>query len=196
MWALILAIIVIILAIVNLLIIFSLQFKLRVDLNNLSVCFKIYILDSVEVFSFNFFVCEEKFYYQINRKNIKMLILSGNEENNKPKSKKKVDRLQRFNYLINSIPKIKFKKLHIDYAIKFDDLMKDSVFGGAVIAFAEAVANGSSKLEIEDFAIENVTAKESFRGMRLNCKLGLAVFSILAYGIKVIFSKRKFAVKI
>ena len=74
---------------------YGIKTTVRIDVNNLSLCVKIFIFDWIEVFCFKIFVSEQQFYYQINKKDIKLFERKGQDRKGKKKSRK----IRIFSYL-------------------------------------------------------------------------------------------------
>ena len=64
---------------------YGIKTTVRIDVNNLSLCVKIFIFDWIEVFCFKIFVSEQQFYYQINKKDIKLFERKGQDRKSKKK---------------------------------------------------------------------------------------------------------------
>ena len=52
---------------------YGIRISTRLDVDNLSVCVKVYIFDWIEIFCIKIFVSDALFYYQLNKNDIKLL---------------------------------------------------------------------------------------------------------------------------
>lgn len=175
--------------------IYGLKVHVRLDADNLSICIKVLIFDKVELFCFKFFVCDGEFYQQINKKDIKKCVLSKSDRKNLEVARKKFYRIQHFNYLISTLPKIQLRQLHINYAVHFDDLKDGAMFEGALKALSYTALVISDKLVIKDFELNNIADESNFKGVLLSCKFGFSIFTLMNYMLRMRMSKRKFTVE-
>ena len=171
MWWLILAfILILLLEFFVFVILYGIRLTLRVDANNMSICIKCYVLDCFEVMCVKLFVCENKFYYQINKKALKVINANDNDEKSK-KNKKKLRKSAFFFNLWSKRPEITIKNL--------------------------TVATNSNKLKINDFQLKNVSEESKFNGIDASCEIGgLTILKILFYALYAISIKGKYQVKI
>ncbi len=175
--------------------IYGLKVCVRLDTDNLSICIKALIFDKIEVFCFKFFVCDGEFYQQINKKDIKKSVLSKSDRKNLEVASKKFYRIQHFNYLISTLPKIQLRQLHINYAVRFDDFKDGAMFDGALKVISYTALGISDKLVIKDFELNNITSEGNFKGVLLSLKFGFSIFTLMNYVLRMRMSKRKFTVE-
>lgn|GEM_PF-3663468 len=179
---------------------YGIKFVLRLDLNNMSVCFKCYILDWIEVVCFKIFVCNGVFCYQLNKKPIKYL--DGNRETDIKKQKKcgNKSKLKLGAYLSNlwsRMPNIKVRRLSINYSASFEDIKDAALLDGYIMLISNTLlAVSSEKLRLQEFELQNVSRKSKLNGVEAECVLGFSLIKIAAYAIYALTAKKKYEVAI
>lgn len=198
MWWLILAfILILLLEFFVFVILYGIRLTLRVDANNMSICIKCYVLDYFEVMCVKLFVCENKFYYQINKKALKVINANDNDEKSK-KNKKKLRKSAFFSNLWSKRPEITIKNLTVNYGANFEEAKNRAIFDGAITIISNTLmATNSNKLKINDFQLKNVSEESKFNGIDASCEIGgLTILKILFYALYAISIKGKYQVKI
>ncbi len=185
----------VLLAILLIIMIFSgLKCDIRADFNNLSVCIKIYLLWDIEIVCFKAFVCEEKFYYQLNKGRLKQLKNDKDEESSSKKRKKNKNKLRLLAYLINLIdkmPKINVKSVDVEYTSDIDDSMKKSLIEGGLLTGGNMLrAVLEDKISVSELRIQEVGG--AFKGIGARIIVGASVFKIVFFAIYGALSKRKY----
>ena len=177
--------------------VYGIRFEIRLDTNNMSVCLKCYVLDYVEVLCVKLFVCEGKFYYQINKRQIKTL--ETNEDKNdgsNKKKKKKVDKSAYLSKLWRKRPQISIEQLSISYGIDVEDAKNRALLDGALMLVSNTLlATNSNKLQINDFQLQNLTEKSNFSGIKVNCVIGFSLLRIAFFVAYAALNKGKYKVK-
>lgn len=171
---------------------YGIKTTVRIDVNNLSLCVKIFIFDWIEVFCFKIFVSEQQFYYQINKKDIKLFERKGQDR----KSKKKSRKIRIFSYLyyaIEKAPKIIVYNPVIKYGAEFEEIKNKALFdGGVSAAVYTAVGVLYDKLELKNLSLQNIGDESSFKGVYLEGALKFSLLKIFFYFLHIISVKRRF----
>ena len=179
---------------------YGIRFVLRLDIDNLSVCIKYYVLDWIEVLCIKLFVCNGKFYYQINKKQIKTVEKKGEEDietQGKRNKKKKLKKGAYLSNLLNKIPEIKLRRLNINYGTSFEEFKDRALFDGYAMLITNALlAIGSEKLKLQNFEMQNVSSQSKLNGAVIDCVLGFSLFKIAAYAIYAALIKKKYQVAV
>lgn len=197
MWWLVLAVLpILLLEFAVFVIIYGIRFEFRLDTDNMSVCLKCYALDYVEVLCIKFFVCEGKFYYQINKKQIKTINTSDTDDDKTKKNKKKLDKSAYLSKLWRKRPAIKIKQMNVNYGADLEDAKNRAVFDGVFMLVSNTLlVTNSDKLRINDFRLQNVTQISKFNGIDANCIIGYSLFKVAIFGIYAMLIKGKYKVK-
>ena len=176
---------------------YGIRLEFRLDANNMSICLKCFILDYIEVSCVKLFICEGKFYYQINKKQIKTIELDANNDGKSNRKKKKLDKSAFLSKLWGKRPSIKINELSVNYGAHINDAMNRAVLDGALmLASNTLLVTNSDKLKIIDFQLNNVTDESKFNGVDVNCVMGFSLIKIAIYTIYASLIKRKYKVKI
>ena len=173
---------------------YGIKLTARIDTNNLSVCVKVYIFDWIEVLCFKIFVCEQRFYYQINKNKIKTLELKKEEDAKKKKRKDKKTNVFSFSYYIfDNLPKIKIINPLIEYGAEFEDVKNRALFdGGVSVAVNSVIGAMYDKLEPVNFSIRNICDESSFRGVYFEGIIKFSLIKIFLYYLHIISVKKRF----
>ena len=197
MWWLVLAVLpILLLEFAVFVIIYGIRFEFRLDTDNMSVCLKCYVLDYIETLCIKLFVCEGKFYYQINKKQIKSIEVNTNTDDKAKKKKKKLDKSAYLSKLWSKRPVLKLKQVNVNYGADLEDAKNRAVFDGALMLVSNTLlATNSNKLQINDFQLQNVTEKSQFNGINANCVMGFSLFKIAFFAIYAMLIMGKYKVK-
>ena len=173
---------------------YGIKFSARIDTNNLSVCFKVFIFDWMEIMCFKIFVCEQRFYYQINKSDIKVLELNKEDKPKKKKNRdKKIHILSFAYYIFDKMPKIKIINPTVEYGAEFEDIKNRALFdGGVVAAVNSAIGALYDKLETVNFSVRNICDDSSFRGLYFEGVIKFSLIKIFLYFLHIISVKRRF----
>ncbi|MDE6614624.1 MAG: hypothetical protein K2K24_03855, partial [Clostridia bacterium] len=141
--------------------------SVRIDVNNLSVCIKVFLFNWIEAFCFKVFVSDNQFFYQINKRKIKQLELNKGEKNeNKKKNDKKLRVLSFMYYIFSKMPKLKIINPTVEYGVEIEDIKNRALFDGGVSAIVNSgVGMLFDKLETVNLSVRNVSDTSTFRGL-------------------------------
>ena len=178
---------------------YGIRIALRADFDNLSVCLKCYIFDWIEMFCVKIFVCQGKFYYQINKKRLKTIENTNDEECEKDEHKpnKKLKLGAYISKLWSKKPSIVLRSLNINYSTALDDAKDRALLDGAVAVISNSlIATNSGKLKIQNYHLENICDKTKFSGVELECVVGLTIFKLALFGLYATLVKPKYKVAV
>ncbi|MDE5548967.1 MAG: hypothetical protein K2J13_01805, partial [Clostridia bacterium] len=141
--------------------------SVRIDVNNLSVCIKVFLFDWIEAFCFKVFVSDNQFFYQINKRKIKQLELNkGEKDEDKKKNDKKLRILSFMYYIFSKMPKLKIINPTVEYGTEIEDIKNRALFDGGVSAIVNSgVGMLFDKLETVNLSVRNVSDTSTFRGL-------------------------------
>ncbi|MDE6474236.1 MAG: hypothetical protein K2L70_03985 [Clostridia bacterium] len=182
------------------LIAYGIKFVFRLDLNNMSVCFKCYILDWIEVLCIKTFVCNGVFYYQINKKPIKTVSENRDTDIKKQNKRSKKSKLKIGAYisrLWSKLPNIKIRRLSINYGASFEEIKGRALLDGCAMLISNTLmAVSGEKLRLQEFELQNISQKSNLNGVDVECVLGFSIIKIAAYVIYAMTAKKKYEVAI
>lgn len=166
----------------------------RIDSSNLSVCVKVFIFDWIEVLCFKIFVCNQQFFYQINKREIKALELKKDDKDDKKaKKKKKINVLSFAYYIIDKMPKIRIINPTIEYGADIEDIKNRALFDGGVSAIVNSgVGFLFDKLDAVNLSVKNVSDTSTFRGAYLEGTIKFSLIKIFLYFLHIISVKKRF----
>ncbi|MDE6472440.1 MAG: hypothetical protein K2L52_05380 [Clostridia bacterium] len=196
-WLALVFLLVILLESVVFVILYGIRISIRLDANNMSICIKCYVLDYIEMLCIKLFVCENKFYHQINKKPIKVIMTKSDED----KSNKKKKKLRKGAYVSNlwsKRPEITIQQLSVNYGVNSEDAKNRALLDGVIMLMSNTMmATNSNKLKITDFQLQNVSDEWRFNGIEASCAIGgLAIIKLFFYSIYAILIKGKYKIKV
>ena len=173
---------------------YGIKTSVRIDSSNLSVCVKVYLFDWIEVLCFKIFVCNQQFFYQINKKSIRVLEVKKEEKDEKKKKKDKKIRVLAFiYYIIDKMPKIRIINPTIEYGADIEDIKNKALFDGGVSAIVNSgIGILFDKLDTVNLTVRNVSDWSSFRGMYLEGTIKFSLIKIILYFLHIISVKKRF----
>ena len=125
---------------------YGIKTTVRIDVNNLSLCVKIFIFDWIEVFCFKIFVSEQQFYYQINKKDIKLSSANKKIEEQVKKANKEAEALSQ---ALGQIGQTIYKR-DLNSAIYITDNVINFLYGkDGIVYVIYAYGNSSSTSEMD-----------------------------------------------
>lgn len=175
---------------------YGIKMYLRADVDNLSICLKCYIFDWIEVFCIKVFVCQDKFYYQINKRQLNIIEKQDNKDDSKRKKKRKKLKIGLYvSKLWSKKPSITLRRLSINYAATFEDIKNKALIDSSAIVVTDSlIAANSQKLKIKDFQLENIGDESTFSGVEIECLVGLMLLKIVLFALYAIIVKKKYMV--
>lgn len=173
---------------------YGIKTSLRIDVDNLSVCVKVFIFDWVEILCFKIFVCDQQFFYQINKRNIKLLELKkDNKDKNKGKNDKKMRILSFVYYIIEKMPKIRIINPTVEYGVEIEDIKNRALFDGGVSAILNsAIGMLFDKLDVVNLSVRNVSNSSTFKGLYCEGIIKFSLIKIFLYFLHIISVKKRF----
>ena len=176
---------------------YGIRFEFRLDMNNMSVCLKCYVLDYIETLCIKLFVCEGKFYYQFNKRQIKAIKTSDDEDDKSKNKKKKLDISAYISDLWSKRPKIQIKQLSVNYGLDVEDAKNRAMLDGALMLVSNTLlTTNSNKLHVEEFQLQNLEHKSNFNGITLDCVIGASLLKIAFFAIYAVIIQKKYQIKV
>ncbi len=174
---------------------YGIRISTRLDVDNLSVCVKVYIFDWIEIFCIKIFVSDALFYYQLNKNDIKLLKSNDSSAKSKKhsKEKKKTRYLSYLWYIVENAPKIRLSSGIIEYGTSIDDIKNRSILNGAALTLLNtALAVAHNKIAFDEINMTDISSQSSFRGVYLNGVIKFSLIKIILYSLRIITVKRRF----
>ncbi len=174
---------------------YGIRISTRLDVDNLSVCVKVYIFDWIEIFCIKIFVSDALFYYQLNKNDIKLLKANDSSAKSKKRSKekKKTRYLSYLWYIVENAPKIRLSSGIIEYGTSIDDIKNRSILNGAALTLLNtALAVAHNKIAFDEINMTDISSQSSFRGVYLDGVIKFSLIKIILYSLRIITVKRRF----
>lgn len=176
---------------------YGIKAQIRVDYYNLSICLRLYVFDWIEIFSIKSFVCDNGFYYSVNRGEIKAIkARSGQNKGKSGECRKRISKTDYYgliSQIISDMPQFKIKGLKIMHSLDLDDEMQRVLFDnslGIVVSVFKAVVY--DKIKFKNLSVEDIRQSTEMRGVIMECTLNFVVFKILFYLLHILALKRKY----
>lgn len=179
---------------------YGIRIQLRADYDNLSVCTRVYIFEWIEIFSVNLFINDNKFYYSVNRGDIKALKARNKQNKGKITDERKkikhVDYYGLISRILNDMPSFEFNELKLSYSIDFNDEMQKALFGSAAgIIMSVIKAIFYDKIKVKNLLVEDIRQVTEMRGVIIDCVFDFVIFKILLYILHILALKNKYTSK-
>lgn len=174
---------------------YGIRISTRLDVDNLSVCVKVYIFDWIEIFCIKIFVSDALFYYQLNKNDIKLLKANDSSAKSKKRSKekKKTRYLSYLWYIVENAPKIRLSSGIIEYGTSIDDIKNRSILNGVALTLLNtALAVAHNKIAFDEINMTDISSQSSFRGVYLDGVIKFSLIKIILYSLRIITVKRRF----